>query len=419
VARRIRNSDLETRTARLRLPITTKPVFVKMGRGLALGYRRNTAAGTWVVRDTRGGRDRMTTIGTADDYDDENGRTVLDYWQAQDKARGIARSNPSRDESDDADRLPTVAESLDRYESDLKIRGGDAGNVGRVRGHLPRALGQKAVALVKARELRSWRDELAKTLAPATVNRIANALRAALNLTAEHDDRITSRRAWESGLMAIPDAEESRNVVLTENAVLAIIDQSYADDYDGEAFGMLVETAAVTGNRYSQIYRLSVQDLQDGRADPRLMMPSSRKGRGKKTITRRPVPITQGLAEKLRVAASGRPSTAPLLIRKNSSPWKKSDHSRPFARAVKAAGLNADAITIYALRHTNIVRQLLANVPVRVVAANHDTSVTMIEKTYSRYISDHSDTLIRRTLLDRAAPTDPNVIPLPVDKKQA
>jgi hypothetical protein len=45
---------------------------------------------------------------------------------------------------------------------------------------------------------------------------------------------------------------------------------------------------------------------------------------------------------------------------------------------------------MYALRH---VRQLLANVPIRVVAMLHDTSVAMIEKTYSKYIADHADVL--------------------------
>ena len=64
----------------------------------------------------------------------------------------------------------------------------------------------------------------------------------------------------------------------------------------------------------------------------------------------------------------------------------------------KKAGL--EEITIYALRHSNIVRQLLAGVPVRVVAVNHDTSIRMIERTYSRYIGDHADALTRMALLD-------------------
>ena len=37
-------------------------------------------------------------------------------------------------------------------------------------------------------------------------------------------------------------------------------------------------------------------------------------------------------------------------------------------------------ITIGTLCHSSIVRQLLANVPLRVVAALHDTSVAMIER---------------------------------------
>ena len=46
-----------------------------------------------------------------------------------------------------------------------------------------------------------------------------------------------------------------------------------------------------------------------------------------------------------------------------------------------------DAVTIYALRHTSIVRQLLGGVPTRVVAAGHDTSVAMIERHYSTHIT--------------------------------
>ena len=68
--------------------------------------------------------------------------------------------------------------------------------------------------------------------------------------------------------------------------------------------------------------------------------------------------------------------------------------------------------TLYALRHTNIVRQLLAGVPVRIVAVNHDTSIAMIERTYSRYIGDHSDALARAALLDTTAPTADRVVPL-------
>jgi len=39
---------------------------------------------------------------------------------------------------------------------------------------------------------------------------------------------------------------------------------------------------------------------------------------------------------------------------------------------------------MYALRHSSIVRMLLQNIPIRFVASLHNTSVAMIEKTYSK-----------------------------------
>jgi hypothetical protein len=54
---------------------------------------------------------------------------------------------------------------------------------------------------------------------PATVNRIATGLRAALNLLADHDDTIANRRAWETGLAAIRGATQTRNVILPEAVI--------------------------------------------------------------------------------------------------------------------------------------------------------------------------------------------------------
>jgi len=252
--------------------------------------------------------------------------------------------------------------------------------------------------------LRAWRDGLVKKMAPATVNRTCVGLKAALNLAAESDSRIMTRRPWESGLATIGDANESRNVILREPVIRSIIAAAYAA---GSEFGLLVEVAAVTGARVSQLARLMVRDLQDDQENPRLTMPTSRKGRSKKKLTHRPVPIPSALAHRLRRVADGRPSTAPLLVKRSVAPWSKSDHAPLFARAVAAAGHDPKIVTIYALRHSNIVRQLLANVPIRVVAVNHDTSVAMLERTYSRHIGDHADALVRAVLLQTTAEITP------------
>jgi integrase len=405
MARSIRSAKLENRSARLRLAIAKKPVFVKIGPSLGLGYRRNQSAGTWVARvaDGKGGN-WTKAVGTADDFEEADGNTVLDFWQAQERARGIGRADHRG-----AVKPATVEEALANYETDLKTRGADIGNVARVRTHLPAGLLNKTVALLGSGELRKWRDRLGKTLAPATVNRTTTGLKAALNLAAEHDERIANRRAWENGLASLPDAEQSRNVILTEPVVRLLIAEAYKHSAE---FGLFVELAAVTGARVSQLARIEAQDLQVDRDAPRLMMPTSRKGRGQKTVQRRPVPIPTGLAAKLTRLAVGRPPAALLLMKPSGAPWKKSDHSRLLTRAVKAIGEDPERVTIYALRHTNIVRQILAGVPVRVVAAGHDTSVSMLERTYSRHIGDHSDALARATLLDIAESDAGNVVPL-------
>ena len=386
----------ERRAARLKLPIARKPLFAKISPGISLGYRRNVGAGTWVVRVANGKGGHWTkAIGAADDVEDADGRSVLSFWQAQDCARALARSG--RGEQNE---LISVAQAVDRYEADLRARGGDTDNAVRVRLHLPNNLGRKTVALLTARDLHPWRDGLiANGLAAGSVNRIAKILRAALNLAASHDERL-SRRAWEMGLVALPDAEELHNVILSEQGTRDLVAHAYRTS---EAFGLFVEAAAVTGARPSQLARLEVQDLQDHRADPRLMMPASAKGRGQKKTRRRPVPIPKSLAVRLRRAAGDRVDDARLLGRSNGRPWLRSSHTRLFADLRAPANLAAE-VSLYALRHSSIVRHLLAGVPIRVVAVNHDTSVGMIEKTYSEYIADHSDGTACRALLDLAAP---------------
>ena len=401
----IRSTQLETATARLRLPVAKKPVYIRIAPSLNLGYRRNVTAGTWVARiaDGKGGYSTKA-IGNADDLQAADGNAVLTFWQAQEKARTVGRGD-----TPDPVKPVTLAEALSRYAADLKTRGADAGNVTRVRLHLPAGLKSKAVVLLSATELRRWRDGLAKKMAATSVNRTTAALKAALNLAADVDDRIGSRRAWEVGLAGIAGAQEARNVILPEPVVRQIIDEARAISPE---FGLLVEVAAVTGSRPSQLWRIEVQDLLGDRDRARLSIPVSAKGRGVKAVPRRTVPIGAALAARLSIAAQDRPVTAPLLTKPSGQPWRKSDHGRLFARAAVAAGQDPTEVTIYALRHTSIVRQLLANVPTRVVATGHDTSVVMIEKHYSRYIGDHSDALQRNAMLDIADAAVDNVVPI-------
>jgi hypothetical protein len=69
------------------------------------------------------------------------------------------------------------------------------------------------------------------------------------------------------------------------------------------------------------------------------------------------------------------------------------------------------SLTPYVLRHSSIIRQIRANVPLRIIAFNHDTSTVEIERTYARYLNNASDDARRGLLADDAPPVD-NVVRL-------
>ena len=410
-----RAAKLETGTARRRLEVRKKPFWTTISPGIGLGYRRNAGPGTWSVRSTNSdGADWIKRIGLADDLEPADGKHVLTYWQAIDVARALARRQPG---ADDANRPVTVSEALGRYQCDLESRGADAQNAHRVRRHLTATLATKPVALLTMNDLRHWRDGLvSKGVAPATINRTRAGLRAALELAASLDDRITNRNAFRSGLKGLPGGKNARRVVLPEADVLRIVQAAYEHD---RAFGILIEVLAQTGARISQAARLKCGDLQADGPDPRLLVPTSYKGgRGQKEREHVPVPIPISLAALLNELRGDRPHDAPLLIKGDGTRWlerNKSEQWVIFRTIAERAGFDPDEITTYALRHSSICRSLLKGVPVSVVARLHDTSSDEIEAHYAAYILDVAGTLSRKGLLqvEPAAPGD-NVVALPL-----
>jgi hypothetical protein len=121
MARQVRAPKLENRTSRLKLVPRRKPFFVLLSPGISLGYRRNASAGSWSVKASDGhGGAWLKGFAIADDHEDANGATVLDFWQASTKARELARAGDGQTE-----RPATVAEALNAYEGDLISRRGD------------------------------------------------------------------------------------------------------------------------------------------------------------------------------------------------------------------------------------------------------------------------------------------------------
>jgi integrase len=413
MARSQRHSKLDTRTSRLKLAVRRKPYNgLTLSRGVLLLYRRNAGNGSWVLKASNGhGKYWTKAIAEADDFDASNGAKILTFFEAQDVAKKLASGGVEAD--------ATAPISLDRalkdYERDLISRNANVYNGQWPRLHLTPVLLSKPVQLLTAAELKRWRDSLLGTMAPSTINRLGRCVCAALELAAQHDRRIQNRDQWEIGLAVLPNAQVARNIVLSDDEVRAFVSAAYRLD---EQFGLFADTMAVTGARPSQLSRLRVEDLHNHPARPKLMMPKSGKGGGRnrsqKKTERYSVPITVQLAAKLKAAAKGRADDAPLLLQSDGRTWGDNPgagYHREVAKVIAEIGADPDA-TAYSLRHSSVVRMLKKNIPIRIIASLHNTSVRMIEVHYSRFITEHSDDISRDALLQHEPPSGDNVVPM-------
>lgn len=429
---------LTNRTRRGDLPPSRKPYFRQIAEGLHLGYRRPATPGrpgAWVGRRRRAdGGYKTENLGFADDLpgvvpgQQPNGTTVLTYDQAQTALRNWAKAEAEAERiaKEGAGGVPTVQSVVEAYFKDRESRG-EAGADARYR--LTRHVLNAPLASIKLsglteRHLVEWRAALVRAgrrkgaalqspLSNSTISRLLNDLRAALNGAAERY-RLDLAFVIRAGLKAPPNADKARDPQILNNSETGrLITAAQMVDPD---FGLLVMMLAVTGARFSQLARASVSGFQP--ENQRLMVPPSRKGRGLKNKPAQPLPLPADAVAALQLAVAGRPGAEPLLMRWNNEkvsptkesgfktwrrngrrPWKDSSElTRPWGEALKIANLPMNLIP-YALRHSSIVRALTAGVPVRIVAAAHDTSIAMIERHYSAYIVEASGEIMRRAIV--------------------
>lgn len=84
--------------------------------------------------------------------------------------------------------------------------------------------------------------------------------------------------------------------------------------------------------------------------------------------------------------------------RDRRGPWNTaSELTRYWKQICSSVGLVN--IVPYALRHSSIVRAIRTGLPIRLVAALHDTSVVMIERHYARFIVDGLEELAAKAVV--------------------
>jgi integrase len=252
---------LATREARRKLLVRDKPYFLELRRGLALGYRRGTEGGSWLLREFRGGRYVQRRLGAADDDIPADGVAVLSWDDAQ-KASLVAErptvSKPSR---------LTLNEAAETY---FGTRSGDIKHDQWLyRATMEAPLGAKSVADLTTGDVERWLSQQAvvskheagvderetRRAAQATANRRWTLLRAILNSAYRKDPaRVPSADAWRR-VRAFQRVDKPRSRFLSAveaKALLANIKPRFA---------ALVRGALYTGCRLGELLRLTVAEV--------------------------------------------------------------------------------------------------------------------------------------------------------------
>lgn len=430
MGKRLQESTISTRAARTKLPPGLH--WRAIDPDVHLGYRRGAKGGVWIVRWRTASGYNRAALGTADDIFDADGQTILNFTQAMAAARqhvSQVRANHAEAEAlKAAGPTITVRAVIETYLTKRDAREAAQKNgVGlkkdarsRLTKHVFADENLSAASFLDLTEgsLKAWLEGLPATMAPSTTRRLANDLKAALNdgliayrsrvpahlaATIRHSLKLPEHHAPVARDMQLLSDGEIRKVI----AAALKVDQ--AGGWDGDLARMVMVLAA-TGARFSQVTRLTVADVQV--TQRRLLVPVSRKGRGGKASPRTAVAVGPDLLEALSPLIVERKGSDPLLLRPRwkqvgpiewenvgRGPWRSaSELTRPWAAIVAEAGVAARTVP-YALRHSSIVRGLKAGLPVRLVAALHDTSTPMIERHYSAFIVDALEELSARAVI--------------------
>lgn len=419
---RVKSTQLDSKTARSKLGWSPTPYFVAINREVDLGYRKgkrtndaNRKPGAWLMRRYLVDAKRYvfeSLDAWADDFADADGKQILTFWQAQDRAAKMKGGAPEKTE----ERPQTVGDAVAAYIKARLARSAENGRDAQYRLSpvlKDKKFAAKPLAKIASTDLEGWLCSLSKALKPATIKRTGNDLRAALSAAVDQNWRDlpdSIRGEIKVGLKSPPNAGgDARHALLTDADIRRIVDAAFGVDDD---FGSLVLVLAATGARFSQAAKIAVAGLQ---ADAeRLIVPASIKGKGEKRRPDIPVPVGSDVIARLKPIVAGRSGHERLLMRTDERATKSETRAlwetaslmqRPWHKALERAGV--PYVEPYALRHSSIVRMLRMGIPVRIVAGLHDTSVAMIERHYSAHILDMADELARQAIvsLTTAPPT--------------
>lgn len=395
MARTKRSAKLDSRKARLKLPAEHRHQE-PLSPGRYLVYRRPKKGGdgSWAAYwyDAGNNKKVLERLGTADDFTDADGLSVMTYGQAQAKAQEFFKKRDylaiHGTEALLAEGPLTVDMALDRYLAFKEAEGAKSVRDMRLRAALwiRPELGFIEVAKLTREKIRTWHQGIASTerrvrpcLKPkvrrkrvegdaenkkakteiskeevarrrkVTANRVLATLKAALTLACQEGWAVCPMDAWR---LAKPfrAVDEPRHVYLT-----AEDQQRFLNAIQDAPFKRLVAGALLTGCRYGELCRMKVADFNDSTDHGTVVVWKSKSGKP------RHVPLPPGGKRFFGALTAGRHGEESMFLHEGFDgrnwkgerilrPWKQSEQQRPMRVACQAAGL--PEMGFHQLRHS-------------------------------------------------------------------
>lgn len=392
MARSSRNTKLESRTGRMGLA-ANKRHWQTVGKSLALGYRRGKNGGTWYVRLAQPNNQyRIEAIGIADDHRDADGESVLDYFQAQDKARIKANQrvkSPGR---------YYVKDAISDYLAWAMLNSKDPSRAEKAANrHILPLLGDRRVVDLNTAELRAWHHGRATVKRPgdkgplspdkargrkATANRLLTILKAALN-RAYYEEKVPSDEAWRK-VKPFPNVDAPRIRFLSAQSARTLVNACDPD------FRPLVQAALLTGCRYGELTRLEVGDYNTDAGVIHLRHTKNGKPRF--------VPLNDEGKILFDRLAAGRTQGDIMFRHADGTAWGHSHQIRRMVDACQRANIQP-RVTFHDLRNTYGALLAMQGVSMKVIAellGHSDTRIT--EKHYAHLQDSYVAETLRKHL---------------------
>lgn len=404
-----RDGSLEYPSHRAKLKARREPYWFALEKGRSLGYRKGATGGTWIARihSPELNRPRMIhALGLADDFGKADGQTVLNYSQAQERARKWFTQVLSTSSGEETPSGPfTVEAAWIAYRRDCERRGMKSlsQTESAALAHILPDLGGVEVAKLTQGRIERWHENLANSPARVrsrygakqaatrpgpvtddekrarkdTSNRVLTILKAFLNYAKRRRLTAATGEAWREA-RPFKDTTSNRVRTLTAEESQRLVNVCPPD------FRRLVKGALFTGTRFGELVRLQVRDF-----DPKagtVFVSESKSGKPRHVV------LTEEGAAFFAEVTTGKKSNALMFRRdeverrsrtglEDTHSWQKGDQNRHMADACEKAGL--EGLSFHELRHSYASSLVNAGVPLAFIAEQLGHSGTrMVEKHY-------------------------------------